>query len=289
VPKSSQPDHGRSGGPALHNGAMSSHDPGPVRAAALTVGFDLDMTLIDSRPGIHATYQALTAETGVYVDADLAVTRLGPPLADELAEWFPAEQVEAVAHRYREMYPTFAIAPTLATAGAREAVEAVQALGGRAVVVTAKYQPNAELHLTHLGITPDAVVGGLWAEAKAEALAAYGAQVYVGDHVGDVRGARAAGCLSVAVPTGPCDAAQLREAGADVVLPDLTAFPAWLNDYARGALPGAAATGSASSVGGSGSASSAADGDGTSAAASRSAAAAGPADSAGSADENDVA
>ena len=35
------------------------------------VGFDLDMTLIDSRPGIAATYRALTAKTGVHVDADL--------------------------------------------------------------------------------------------------------------------------------------------------------------------------------------------------------------------------
>ena len=51
------------------------------------VGFDLDMTLIDSRPGIRAAYRALTAKTGVWVDADLAVTRLGPPLRTELAEW----------------------------------------------------------------------------------------------------------------------------------------------------------------------------------------------------------
>jgi phosphoglycolate phosphatase-like HAD superfamily hydrolase len=49
------------------------------------VGFDLDMTLIDSRPGIREAYLALTAETGVFVDADLAVSRLGPPLRTELS------------------------------------------------------------------------------------------------------------------------------------------------------------------------------------------------------------
>ncbi|MCF3964922.1 HAD family hydrolase [Streptomyces fuscigenes] len=233
---------------------MSSRIPGPVPPAPLTVGFDLDMTLIDSRPGIHATYQALSAETGVYVDADLAVSRLGPPLADELSVWFPAEDIEAVSDRYREMYPTFAIAPTLATAGAREAVGAVRALGGRSLVVTAKHRPNAELHLTHLGIAPDAVVGGLWAEAKAEALREYGAQVYVGDHTGDVRGARAAGCVSVAVATGPCDAAELRAAGADVVLEDLTAFPAWLDGYVRETLSGSAASLGADAAPGAGSA-----------------------------------
>lgn len=116
--------------------------------------------------------------------------------------------------------------------GAREAVAAVREHGGRAIVVTAKHEPNAKLHLAHLGIEADAVIGWLWAEAKAEALREHDAAVYVGDHTGDVRGARTAYALSVAVPTGPCDAAELRAAGADVVLTDLTEFPAWLASYA---------------------------------------------------------
>ncbi|WP_345670321.1 HAD family hydrolase [Streptomyces similanensis] len=199
----------------------------------LTVGFDLDMTLIDSRPGIRACYLALSERTGTYIDADLAVTRLGPPLQDELVNWFPAERVEAVADLYRTMYPDFAVAATPALTGAREAVGAVRRAGGRSIVVTAKHEPNARLHLEHLAIGPDAVVGGLWAEQKAEALRAHGAQVYVGDHVGDVRGARAAGALSVAVATGPCAEEELRAAGADVVLADLTEFPNWFSDWAH--------------------------------------------------------
>ncbi|MFG2354336.1 HAD family hydrolase [Streptomyces sp. NPDC048521] len=199
--------------------------------ASLTVGFDLDMTLIDSRPGIRACYLALSERTGTYIDADLAVTRLGPPLAEELVNWFPAEQVPAMADLYREMYPSIAIAASPAMEGAREAMEAVRAAGGRTMVVTAKYEPNAKLHLAHLGIEPDVVVGDLWAEGKARALREHGAGVYVGDHTGDVRGARTAGALSVAVATGPCPADELRAAGADVVLDDLAAFPRWLAGY----------------------------------------------------------
>jgi len=209
--------------------AMAPHTSPPQPAP--TVGFDLDMTLIDSRPGIHAAYRALSAETGVRIDADLAVTRLGPPLEQEMAHWFADERIQEVCDRYREIYPTYAIEPTLALPGAREAVQAVKALGGRAIVVTAKHEPNAKLHLAHLGIEPDEVIGWLWAEAKAEALREHGASVYVGDHTGDVRGAHKADALAVAVPTGPCDAAELREAGADVILDDLTAFPDWLRRY----------------------------------------------------------
>ncbi|MEU6101540.1 HAD family hydrolase [Streptomyces flaveolus] len=208
--------------------------------SAPTVGFDLDMTLIDSRPGIRACYLALSERTGTYVDADLAVSRLGPPLVEELANWFPADEIAATADLYREMYPTYAVSATTALPGAREAIEAVRAAGGRAVVVTAKYEPSAKLHLEHLGIEPDAVIGDLWAEQKAVALREHGADVYVGDHLGDVRGARTAGALSVAVASGPCSAEELREAGADVVLTDLTEFPEWLAGYRAGDGPAAA-------------------------------------------------
>ncbi|MEW2317501.1 HAD family hydrolase [Streptomyces bauhiniae] len=209
--------------------------PAVSSAYAPTVGFDLDMTLIDSRPGIRACYLALSERTGVYVDADLAVTRLGPPLAEELVNWFPAADVPAVADLYRAMYPEYAIDPTLALTGAREAIDAVRAAGGRTLVVTAKYEPNAKLHLAHLGIEPDVVVGDLWAEDKARALREHGAHIYVGDHTGDIRGARAAEALSVAVATGPCTEQELTEAGADAVLPDLTTFPTWLNTHIKSA------------------------------------------------------
>ncbi|MFD6344590.1 HAD family hydrolase [Streptomyces roseolus] len=202
-----------------------------VSAGPLTVGFDLDLTLLDTRPGIKATFLAFAEKYGVEVDADLVVTRLGPPLEHEMAHWVPAEQVTEMAARYRALYPEYAIEPTVPMPGARDALDAVREAGGRTVVVTAKNAPDAHRHFAHLGIEPDAVAGRLFAEAKAEALREHGASVYVGDHVGDVRGARAAGALSVAVATGPCSPEELREAGADVVLKDLTDFRAWWKAY----------------------------------------------------------
>ncbi|MFE7582842.1 HAD family hydrolase [Streptomyces gardneri] len=203
----------------------------PEPASPLTVGFDLDLTLIDSRPGIKAAWEAFAAETGAEIDADLVVTRLGPPLEHEMAYWFPEERIAEMVVRYRALYPAYAIEPSPPMPGARDAIQAVRDAGGRTIVVTAKNGPHAELHLAHLGIEPDAVVGGLWAEGKAEALRAHDAQVYVGDHVGDVRGAATAGALAVAVATGPCAPEELRAAGADVVLTDLTGFRPWLEAY----------------------------------------------------------
>jgi phosphoglycolate phosphatase len=199
---------------------MTEPAPGP------RVGFDLDMTLIDSRPGIAATYRALSARTGVAIDADAAVGRLGPPLVQEMIRWFPEAEVPAAVTTYRALYPDHAVAPTRLLPGAAEAVAAVRALGGQVLVVTAKLERFARLHLEHLGLAVDSVAGDLWAEAKGAALR--GALAYVGDHVADVLAARSAGCASVAVATGPCTATDLRAAGADHVLTDLTGFPALL-------------------------------------------------------------
>jgi phosphoglycolate phosphatase len=202
-----------------------------VRAA---VGFDLDMTLIDSRPGIHAAYRALTTRTGVFVDADLAVTRLGPPLRAELREWFPPEDVERAVETYRALYPEYAIAPSVPTPGAIGALAAVRELGLRVVVVTSKLGRLAQLHLDHLGMVADELAGDLFAEGKAAALTEHGVRWYVGDHVADMLAARTAGVPGIGVATGPCTVDELSAAGAAYTLNDLTGFPELLRRIAVG-------------------------------------------------------
>jgi pyridinium-3,5-biscarboxylic acid mononucleotide sulfurtransferase len=195
-----------------------------------TVGFDLDMTLVDSRPGIAATYRELSARTGVAIDAEAAVGRLGPPLHRELARWFPPAEVEDAVSTYRALYPAHAIAPTGLLPGARESIDAVHAAGGRAYVITSKKAELAELHLNHLGLVVDGVYGTAFEEGKSEALREINALAYVGDHVADVASAVAAGVPAVGVCTGPCPAGELAAAGAEIVLADLTGFPQWLAD-----------------------------------------------------------
>jgi phosphoglycolate phosphatase len=191
----------------------------------LAVGFDLDMTLIDSRPGIAETFRLLGALTGVAIDTDAVVARLGPPLEQEIARWYPSEQVTTAAARYRELYPDHAVVPSPALPGAPEALAAVRAAGGRVVVVTAKMPALAELHLRHLGLPFDELYGFAWADGKSAALKAAGATAYVGDHVADMAAAREAGVFGIGVTTGPCSAGELVVAGADAVLPDLRGFP----------------------------------------------------------------
>ena len=70
-------------------------------AAPLVVGFDLDMTLIDTRPGFAATLRALSAETGVDFDVERMVQVLGAPLDLMLAPHFDAEVIPGLVDRFR--------------------------------------------------------------------------------------------------------------------------------------------------------------------------------------------
>jgi uncharacterized protein len=201
-------------------------DPAP-----LVVGFDLDMTLIDTRPGFAATLEALGRETGVQMDVAAMSAKLGPPLSLLLEPYFEADRIDHLVDRFRSHYPGIAIEPTLDLPGAHDALAAVRRHGGRSVVVTGKFTPNARLHLDHLGFDVDELAGEVWGVGKAAVLTEHGATVYVGDHVHDVEGALAAGALSVSVLTGGCSAEELRAAGTHVVLPDLTAFADWLDEH----------------------------------------------------------
>ena len=123
--------------------------------AAAPVGFDLDMTLIDSRRVILASFAALSDATGVPIDPAAVDRRLGIKLEDELGFWFPAEQVPAAVRVYREHYLRLAGPLTSALPGAREALAAVKAAGARAVVITAKHEITARLSLDLAGLVPD--------------------------------------------------------------------------------------------------------------------------------------
>ncbi|WP_323794029.1 HAD family hydrolase [Nocardioides sp.] len=205
-----------------------THDPAP-----LTVGFDLDMTLIDTAPGIRTVLRVLGAELGIDFPVEEMTAALGPPLDLMLEPHLPAAAIPAAGDRFRELYPSHAIDSVPLLPGAFEAIAAVRERAGKVVVVTGKYAPNARLHLDHLGLDVDVLEGWVWGAGKADALRREGASAYVGDHVHDVEGALAAGVASVSVLTGGCSREELLAAGTHAVLDDLRAFPSWLEGHGR--------------------------------------------------------
>lgn len=204
-------------------------------AQQLVVGFDLDMTLVDSRRGIVECMQRVLAARGVTATEQELWPLIGAPLLDNLALFLPDDQVAGAADDYRADYLVQAIEVTVPLPGARELVDAVHEAGGRVLVVSAKNPAAVHAVLEHVGITPDIVVGDLFGHDKAAPLREQGATAYVGDHRGDMQAARTAGVRGVGVTTGPTDAEALRAAGAEMVVDDLHELVPRLADLSAGA------------------------------------------------------
>jgi phosphoglycolate phosphatase len=191
------------------------------------VGFDLDMTLIDSRPAIMAAFEAMSGDMSASIDLDAVDGRLGVKLEDELAYWFPPEGIAEAAGCYRRHYVRLAAEKTSALPGAREALAAVRAAGERAVIITAKHPVSVGPSLRAAGLTADELFTHVHGPEKAEVLRGIKAAVYVGDTPPDITAGVSAGVRAIGVATGSFTVAELRRAGAELVLGTLEAFPAW--------------------------------------------------------------
>ncbi len=214
----------------------SAPSSGPV------VGFDLDLTLVDSAAGIAATMRAALAaeQAGGWPPGEPAdevlLPHIGIPLEAALGLLAPDADIDRLAATYRRLYLQLGVPATVLLPGVADAFAAIRAAGGRVLVVSAKTQQGVHAVLEHVGLgagphAPDLVAGDLYAEQKGQLLLREGADAYVGDHPGDMLAARVAGAAAVAVLTGGAGEDALRAAGADVVLPGLPAFPDWLQSW----------------------------------------------------------
>jgi phosphoglycolate phosphatase len=191
------------------------------------VGFDLDMTLIDSRSAILASFAEVARETATVIDLAAVDSRLGIKLDDELAFWFPEDQVAGAARIYRSHYVQLAERMTTTLPGAREALAAVRAAGERVVIITAKHPVSVGPSLRAVGLVADELFTLVHGPEKAAVLRRLKAAAYVGDSPPDMAAAVQAGVRAVGVATGSFSRQDLAGAGAEVVLDSLDGFPAW--------------------------------------------------------------
>jgi phosphoglycolate phosphatase len=191
------------------------------------VGFDLDMTLINSRPAILASFAAVGRETGTAIDLDAVDRRLGIKLDDELGYWFAPDRIDAAAVAYRRHYLELAGPMTTVLPGAHEALAAVRAAGQRVIIITAKHPVSAGPSLRAAGLSADELFTLVHGPEKAAVLRRVAATAYVGDTPPDMAAAIGAGVRAVGVATGSFTGEDLAAAGAEVVLASLDGFPAW--------------------------------------------------------------
>ena len=199
-----------------------------LAGVATVIGFDLDMTLVDSREAIIGALAQMCANRGIEHSEEELGSRIGLPLLDIVAALAPGFDPELAAAEYRDHYGRVGLDTHTLLPGAIAAVDRIRSAGGAVVVVTGKREDQARMVLETVGLDVEHVVGSVFGSGKGPSLVRLGADAYVGDHPGDIAGAREARVISVGVATGAHDAETLLQHGADIVLNDLRDFPGWL-------------------------------------------------------------
>jgi phosphoglycolate phosphatase len=179
------------------------------------IAFDLDMTLVDSRPVSQRALERLVREHGAQLDIDTLMSAYGVPLP----RWLPANIDGALFRRLQAQD----IALAVAMRGAGGALAAVRQAGARVVVVTSSPVAIAIGMLGAAGLDVDRVHPDAWGAHKVEPIRAENCWAFVGDHPDDMHAALQAGVIAVGVYSGTS-----RPIGAQIELDDLTAFPSWL-------------------------------------------------------------
>jgi phosphoglycolate phosphatase len=220
--------------------------------------WNIDLTLLDVARVTRAAYaEAFATVTGrplvqlpqlvgmtepeIFFDA---LGRNGVSLSadgesEQLLAPFGAEFATRLAARRDQLTTQGTLLP-----GAADALATVAGMQGVVQsVLTGSSRPNATLKLRAFGLDRylDLVIGGfagsepypkgallrairLRAEEKYKVSFAEKATVYIADSARDIEAAKIGGATSVAVASGRASTIELREAGADLVLSDLTSL-----------------------------------------------------------------
>jgi phosphoglycolate phosphatase-like HAD superfamily hydrolase len=214
--------------------------------------WNIDLTLVDvarvsrgayaeafrrvtGRPLVALPKTAARTDSEIFFEA-LALNAGGSGGGQDLLASYTRELEAAFAARLDQLSAQGRVLP-----GAQEAVAAVAGLPGVVQsVLTGTIRPNAVAKLRAFGLDQffDVEIGGYGSEIYpmgAQLLRSRGrasekyrtdigvdTTVYIADSGRDVEAARIGGARSVAVASGRSTAGELRDAGADVVLDDLT-------------------------------------------------------------------
>jgi phosphoglycolate phosphatase len=215
--------------------------------------FDLDGTLVDSSPGIHASVRHAAAELGLPEPSEPQLRGMvGPPLQDgfALVLGVPVAEVPRAVAAYRAHYAAGALLQATVHDGVPELLAALRAAGATLAVATSKPEPFAVRLLDHTGLLPafasvhGATMDGLVRHKDQVVAAALAAHpdgrdpVLVGDRSHDVLGAAAHGLPCIGAGWGPAEDGELVTAGAVAVAAVPAEVLSLLMEIGRGGVGG---------------------------------------------------
>jgi len=198
--------------------------------------FDLDGTLIDSYPGIFASFKYSLKKMGRDIPPDAFFKQcVGPPLDYSFREFFKMndEDVEAAVKFYRERYRAKGIYEFAPIFGAEGCVKKLKGAGFNILLATSKPEPFAKIIIDKMGIEDcfSVICGSDFEvrlknktdvinEAISRGKIKRSESCMVGDRNYDMVGAKNCSLMAVGIRVGYAEEGELEKSGADLVVDD---------------------------------------------------------------------
>ena len=167
-----------------------------------SVGFDLDMTLVDSMKSIRETLLEVLRYYKVDIDTHVLDKSVGLPVKDSLVDWVGSKHIDAY-ELYKNIYQKSGYMHSKALPGAKEILTQLISNGYEVIIITAKNKKSAEIQLHYLNLPYTKIYGEVFGKGKTEALKYEKCLVYVGDHIEDFKSAQQAGTKFIGVTSNP--------------------------------------------------------------------------------------
>ena len=199
--------------------------------------FDLDGTLTDPMTGITKSVQYALKKQGIIENDLWNLTKfIGPPLKESFQKFYgmSKEEAQKAVEDYREYFSPIGIFENIIYDGMEEMLTKLKKEGMRLCVATSKPEEFAKRILEHFQLEEYfEFVGGALMDGrtnKAEVIAYVLSEIkaekeqtiMVGDREHDILGAKKNGIESIGVLYGYGDKNELQDAGADLIVEDVT-------------------------------------------------------------------
>lgn len=169
------------------------------------IGFDLDMTLVDSSEAI--VFSAISAIRSFVPQAsvdEMEIRReIGLPIKELITRYVGSLNSNDAYNIYKKFYISEGLDLSREIDGAVSTILELQLKGYSTCVITAKDQNVAEAQLRHLGFPSLKVFGNSFGSEKTRAMLAFECTHYVGDHYHDYLAAVEAQITFIGVDSNP--------------------------------------------------------------------------------------
>lgn len=168
----------------------------------ISIGFDLDMTLIDSSRSIKNSLIKVLFDEDIEFQSDLIDKSIGLPVKELLKKWVGDSHARAY-NNYKETYQTLGYKSSECLPGAVELLNQLFNQGYNVYIITAKNHKSAKIQLDYFNFKYTDIFGEVFGLEKSKVMKQTNCVEYVGDHIEDFKAASECGINFLGVSSNP--------------------------------------------------------------------------------------